>query len=108
MVEAFKAVYAKMDLVFPMDPYDQLRTAIGAVFKSWQNPRAIKYRQLNGIAGLRGTAVTVQTMVYGNMNEQSGTGVCFTRNPSTGEKALFGEYLKNAQGEDVVAGALLC
>jgi pyruvate,orthophosphate dikinase len=89
---------------FPQDPKVQLYMAIDAVFESWNNPRAITYRKLNGIADTWGTAVNVQTMVYGNRGGNSGTGVAFTRNPSTGEKRFFGEYLINAQGEDVVAG----
>lgn len=89
---------------FPSDPYEQLVKAVNAVFQSWNNPRAIKYRDLNDIRGLLGTAVNVQAMVFGNMGETSGTGVCFTRNPSTGENKFYGEYLINAQGEDVVAG----
>ena len=89
---------------FPQDPSVQLEMAIEAVFKSWNNPRAIHYRKLNQIPSDLGTAVNIQTMVFGNMGENSLTGVGFTRNPSTGEKKLFGEYLDNAQGEDVVAG----
>ncbi|NLF22984.1 MAG: pyruvate, phosphate dikinase [Lentisphaerae bacterium] len=90
---------------FPTDAYDQLRRGIHAVFGSWNNPRAIKYRELNDIRGLLGTAVNVQSMVFGNSGSQSGTGVAFTRDPSTGENRYFyGEYLVNAQGEDVVAG----
>ncbi len=89
---------------FPQEPYDQLKKAINAVFKSWNNPRANKYRELNDIRGLLGTAVNIQSMVFGNMGETSGTGVCFTRDPSTGENKFYGEYLVNAQGEDVVAG----
>ena len=89
---------------FPQDPMDQLWQAIAAVFGSWNNPRAIKYREINGIPHNWGTAVNVQSMVFGNMGDDSGTGVCFTRDPSTGEKVFFGEYLMNAQGEDVVAG----
>ncbi|MEX2362540.1 MAG: pyruvate, phosphate dikinase [Balneolaceae bacterium] len=89
---------------FPEDPKDQLIYAINAVFESWNNERAVKYRKINNIKGLIGTAVTVQAMVFGNMGKDSGTGVCFTRNPSTGEADLYGEYLINAQGEDVVAG----
>ncbi len=89
---------------FPINPRDQLRMAINAVFGSWNNPRAITYRQLNDIKGLLGTAVSVQAMVFGNMGISSGTGVCFTRNPSNGENVFYGEYLINAQGEDVVAG----
>ena len=89
---------------FPQDPKVQLMEAIKAVFRSWDNPRAIVYRRLNDIPGDWGTAVNVQEMVYGNMGDDSGTGVAFTRNPSTGEKKLYGEFLMNAQGEDVVAG----
>ena len=89
---------------FPEDPDEQLRQAIAAVFDSWHNPRARKYRQVHGIADDIGTGVTVQAMVFGNQGWDSGTGVAFTRNPSTGEKTLYGEYLLNAQGEDVVAG----
>ena len=89
---------------FPQDPMDQLWRAIAAVFGSWNNPRAVKYREINNIPHEWGTAVNVQSMVFGNMGEDSGTGVCFTRDPSTGEKVFFGEYLMNAQGEDVVAG----
>jgi len=89
---------------FPQDPKDQLRKAVDAVFGSWHNERAIRYRQLNDIRGLIGTAVNIQAMVFGNMGETSGTGVCFTRDPSTGKNYFYGEYLMNAQGEDVVAG----
>ena len=89
---------------FPQDPKIQLIEAIKAVFRSWNNDRAITYRRLNDIPSSWGTAVNVQEMVYGNRGETSGTGVAFTRNPATGEKVLYGEYLMNAQGEDVVAG----
>ncbi|MDR0377606.1 MAG: pyruvate, phosphate dikinase [Spirochaetaceae bacterium] len=89
---------------FPQDPHDQLWGAVNAVFGSWMNERAIRYRQLNEIRGLKGTAVNVQTMVFGNFGNDSGTGVCFSRDPSTGKKEFYGEYLMNAQGEDVVAG----
>ena len=89
---------------FPQDPHAQLWGAIGAVFGSWMNQRAITYRRLYGIPESWGTAVNVQAMVFGNMGETSATGVAFTRNPSTGEKKLYGEFLINAQGEDVVAG----
>ena len=89
---------------FPQDPHDQLWGAIGAVFGSWMNQRAITYRRLHNIPESWGTAVNVQAMVFGNMGETSATGVAFTRNPSTGEKKLYGEFLINAQGEDVVAG----
>src|SRR5690606_11376728 len=89
---------------FPQDTGEQLWGAIGAVFGSWQNARAITYRRLHGIPDDWGTAVTVQAMVFGNMGETSATGVAFTRNPSTGAKEIFGEFLINAQAEDVVAG----
>ena len=89
---------------FPQDPHAQLWGAIGAVFGSWMNQRAITYRRLYGVPESWGTAVNVQAMVFGNMGETSATGVAFTRNPSTGEKKLYGEFLINAQGEDVVAG----
>ncbi len=105
LVDVYKQVlleeYGK---TFPQNPMDQLWAAIGAVFGSWNNPRAKKYRQMHGYSDDWGTAVNVQSMVFGNTGETSGTGVCFTRNPSTGEKVFFGEYLMNAQGEDVVAG----
>ena len=89
---------------FPQDPLEQLQAAIDAVFGSWNNPKAIKYREINGIKALKGTAVNVQSMVFGNFGDDSGTGVCFSRDPSTGENYFYGEYLMNAQGEDVVAG----
>ncbi|NCN95834.1 MAG: pyruvate, phosphate dikinase, partial [Bdellovibrionales bacterium] len=89
---------------FPNDPMEQLWLAVAAVFRSWDNPRANKYRQINGIPHDWGTAVNVQSMVFGNMGDDCATGVCFTRDPSTGAKRFFGEYLVNAQGEDVVAG----
>ena len=89
---------------FPQEPYEQLTGAIEAVFNSWQNKRAVTYRKINNIPDVWGTGATVQTMVFGNLNNQSGTGVAFTRNPSNGDKELYGEYLINAQGEDVVAG----
>lgn len=89
---------------FPSDPYVQLELSISAVFNSWHTPRAVKYRELNDIPHEIGTAVNVQSMVFGNLGETSGTGVCFTRNPSTGENIFYGEFLMNAQGEDVVAG----
>ena len=105
LVDRYKAIYRKATgHMFPVDPYEQLYLAINAVFDSWMNDRAVRYRQINDITGLRGTAVNVQAMVYGNMGDASGTGVCFTRNPATGENKLFGEFLQNAQGEDVVAG----
>jgi pyruvate,orthophosphate dikinase len=89
---------------FPQDPHEQLLGAIEAVFSSWQNKRAITYRKINNISDSLGTGATIQTMVFGNLNDKSGTGVAFTRNPSNGSKELYGEYLINAQGEDVVAG----
>ncbi len=102
---AYEKVYkqhTKQD--FPQDPYRQLEMAIEAVFASWMTPRAVRYREVESIRGLLGTAVNVQSMAYGNMGEDSGTGVAFTRNPSTGENKFYGEFLVNAQGEDVVAG----
>jgi pyruvate,orthophosphate dikinase len=105
VVKQYKAVYKKHTKEdFPQDPMDQLWSAIDAVFGSWMNPRAIHYRKINNIRGLRGTAVNVQSMVFGNFGNDSGTGVAFTRDPSTGKKVFYGEYLMNAQGEDVVAG----
>ncbi len=105
VVDRYEDVYKKeVGEPFPADPYEQMFKTIDAVFGSWDNPRAIKYRQMNDIRGLLGTAVNVQTMVFGNMGETSGTGVAFTRDPSTGENAFYGEFLMNAQGEDVVAG----
>ncbi len=105
LARQFKAEYkAKIGEDFPSDPKEQLMGAIEAVFRSWDNPRANVYRRMNDIPYSWGTAVNVQPMVYGNLNNRSGTGVAFTRDPATGEKALFGEYLINAQGEDVVAG----
>ncbi|MBD3245464.1 MAG: pyruvate, phosphate dikinase [Candidatus Omnitrophica bacterium] len=105
LVGRYKKVYKKYtNEEFPQKPRTQLWHAINAVFNSWNNERAIAYREINEIRGLLGTAVNVQTMVFGNMGDDSGTGVGFTRDPSTGEKSLYGEYLMNAQGEDVVAG----
>ena len=106
LVNRFKKVYSENmnGEDFPQDPKEQLMGAVKAVFRSWDNPRAIVYRRMNDIPGDWGTAVNVQSMVFGNMGETSGTGVAFTRNPSTGEKGIYGEYLINAQGEDVVAG----
>ena len=105
VVEKYKAVYKKhVGELFPQDGKLQLKHAINAVFGSWMTERAVKYRHLNKIAGLLGTAVNVQAMVFGNMGNDCGTGVCFTRNPSTGKKEFYGEFLMNAQGEDVVAG----
>ena len=105
VIKEFEALYkAEMGTDFPQDPHQQLIEAVTAVFRSWDNPRAIYYRRMNDIPGDWGTAVNVQAMVFGNMGETSGTGVAFTRNPSTGEAKIYGEYLINAQGEDVVAG----
>src|SRR5262249_14624224 len=105
LVAEFKAlVKMRKGVDFPDDPEEQLWGAIGAVFGSWNNDRAIVYRKLNDIPESWGTAVNVQSMVFGNMGSDSGTGVAFTRDPSTGENVFYGEYLMNAQGEDVVAG----
>ncbi len=105
LCEAYKNVYQRsVGEVFPQNPFKQLELAIEAVFKSWNGDRAVSYRRIQGIVGLNGTAVNIQTMVFGNMGEDSGTGVAFTRNPATGENHFYGEYLVNAQGEDVVAG----
>ncbi|MBR6473035.1 MAG: pyruvate, phosphate dikinase [Firmicutes bacterium] len=105
IIVGYKAlVKAETGKDFPQDPREQLIEAVKAVFRSWMNDRAILYRKLNGISGKLGTAVNVQSMVFGNMGDDSGTGVAFTRSPSTGEKKIFGEFLVNAQGEDVVAG----
>ena len=105
LADTFKAKYeAAIGKEFPQDPKEQLMGAIKAVFRSWNTPRAVYYRRMNDIPSSWGTAVNVQEMVFGNMGDTSGTGVAFSRNPSTGEKGLFGEFLMNAQGEDVVAG----
>lgn len=105
LVELFKAFYKnELKSEFPEEPKEQLMGAIEAVFRSWNNPRAIYYRKMNDIPSSWGTAVNVQMMVFGNMGNDCGTGVAFTRNPSTGENKLYGEFLMNAQGEDVVAG----
>lgn len=105
VIAGFKALYKEeKGTDFPQNPADQLIEAVTAVFRSWDNPRAIYYRRMNDIPGDWGTAVNVQSMVFGNMGDTSGTGVAFTRNPSTGEAKIYGEYLINAQGEDVVAG----
>jgi len=105
VVDKYKSVYRKyVGELFPQDGRVQLKHAIDAVFGSWMIPRAVRYRELNNITGLLGTAVNVQAMVFGNMGNDCGTGVCFTRNPSTGKKEFYGEFLMNAQGEDVVAG----
>ncbi|MEM5948315.1 pyruvate, phosphate dikinase [Spirochaetia bacterium 38H-sp] len=105
LVSRYKELYKRVKGEdFPQDTKVQLWGAIDAVFNSWENERAIKYRQINNIKGLKGTAVNVQAMVFGNFGEDSGTGVCFSRDPSTGENVFYGEFLMNAQGEDVVAG----
>jgi len=105
LVKEYKDVIKKAKGTdFPQDPIKQLYLSVNAVFNSWNNYRAIRYREINNIKGLIGTAVNIQAMVFGNLGEDSGTGVCFTRNPSTGEAKFYGEYLMNAQGEDVVAG----
>ncbi|MDR1030737.1 MAG: pyruvate, phosphate dikinase [Treponema sp.] len=105
LVSQYKKIVKKYtNAEFPQNPLEQLWGAINAVFGSWMNERAIKYRQLNGIKNIKGTAVNVQSMVFGNFGNDSGTGVCFSRDPSTGENVFYGEYLMNAQGEDVVAG----
>lgn len=105
VVRRYKELYKnELGKEFPDDPYEQLRLAIGAVFGSWMGKRAVEYRRLNKIADDLGTAVNIVTMVYGNMGTDSGTGVAFTRDPATGEDELYGEFLSNAQGEDVVAG----
>jgi pyruvate,orthophosphate dikinase len=102
--DKFRAIYSKAGIATPLTLKDQLRVCIDTVFKSWMGERAIEYRKIENIPDDLGTAVTVQAMVFGNMNDQSGSGVLFTRDPSTGEKKIFAEYLPNAQGEDVVAG----
>jgi pyruvate,orthophosphate dikinase len=105
LVQAYKDVYRKhAGEDFPQDPFQQLSLAIEAVFRSWNAPRAIRYREINHLHGYKGTAVNIQAMVFGNLGDDSGTGVAFTRSPSTGENEIFGEFLVNAQGEDVVAG----
>ncbi|RKZ29491.1 pyruvate, phosphate dikinase, partial [bacterium] len=105
LVNRYKKIYKDFTgQEFPSEPIEQLQKSIDAVFKSWNNPRAIRFRELNNITGLLGTAVNVQAMVFGNMGENSGTGVAFTRDPASGENEFYGEYLINAQGEDVVAG----
>ncbi len=104
LVERFEEIYDKNGKIFPQDPFEQLKDAVEAVFKSWNNKRAVEYRKIHGIPDDLGTAVNVQEMVFGNLNNRSATGVAFTRDPATGEKELFGEFLVNAQGEDVVAG----
>ena len=105
LCESYKRVFKKnFGKPFPQDPIKQLEMAVEAVFRSWMQSRAIRYRQVENITGLLGTAVNVQSMVFGNMGDDSGTGVAFTRDPSTGKNKFYGEFLVNAQGEDVVAG----
>ena len=105
LVSEFRAlIRRRVGRDIPQNPEEQLWEAIGAVFGSWNNERAITYRRINNIPGDWGTAVTVQSMVFGNLGDDCATGVAFTRNPSTGEKGIYGEFLVNAQGEDVVAG----
>tara|TARA_B100000029_G_scaffold367926_1_gene361369 strand:+ start:2328 stop:5045 length:2718 start_codon:yes stop_codon:yes gene_type:complete len=105
LVSSFKSeISEKLEVTFPTDPWEQLWSAIGAVFASWNSERAVIYRELNGFSNDWGTAVNVQAMVFGNLGDDCATGVAFTRNPKTGERAIFGEFLTNAQGEDIVAG----
>src|SRR3954468_21911128 len=105
LVRRYKAVYkAHVGKDFPQDPKDQLWAAIMAVFNSWEGDKAVEYRRIERITGLKGTAVNVQAMVFGNTGNNSGTGVAFTRDPNSGANEFFGDYLVNAQGEDVVAG----
>jgi len=105
LIKEFKAIYKKqIGKEFPQNPMDQLWGAISAVFGSWMAEKAVTYRRVEKIQGVIGTAVNVVQMVFGNMGETSGTGVCFTRDPNTGENVFYGDYLVNAQGEDVVAG----
>jgi len=104
LVGKYKEVFGRNGFEVPTDPYEQLKNSISAVFMSWMVPRAVKYREIHKIRGLAGTAVNVQSMVYGNLGDRSGTGVCFTRSPTDGTHKLYGEFLINAQGEDVVAG----
>jgi pyruvate,orthophosphate dikinase len=104
LIAKFKEIGEKLGKPVPQDPWEQLRAGIGAVFGSWMSKKAITYRKLNNIPGDWGTAVNVQAMVFGNSGEDSATGVCFSRDPATGENKFYGEYLINAQGEDVVAG----
>ncbi len=105
LVAQYKAlIKKKLKKDFPSDPFEQLWGSIGAVFGSWMNDRAILYRKMNGIEDSWGTAVNIQAMVFGNMGDDCATGVAFTRDPSTGDNRFYGEYLINAQGEDVVAG----
>lgn len=104
VVREFKELYRREGKAFPENVREQLVEAVHAVFESWESDRARTYRDINKITGVKGTAVTVQSMAFGNMGDTSGTGVVFTRSPSTGEDKLYGEFLTNAQGEDVVAG----
>jgi len=106
LCDEYKQVYEEHNKHFPTDPYEQLHACVKAVFGSWMTPRAVKYREIHNIRNLIGTATNIQAMVFGNMGDDSGTGVAFSRNPSTGENVMYGEYLINAQGEDVVAGKL--
>ena len=104
LIDEYKKIVKSAGKEFPLEPEKQLRLAIDAVFRSWNTPRANTYRKIHGISSELGTAINVLSMVFGNLGDDCGTGVCFTRNPSTGENKLYGEYLVNAQGEDVVAG----
>ena len=104
LVEAFRVIVARTGLAFPDDPWEQLRGAVMAVFRSWDSPRAVAYRRATGLGNDGGTAVTIQAMVFGNIGAGSASGVAFTRNPNSGEPGMFGEYVPTAQGEDVVAG----
>jgi pyruvate, orthophosphate dikinase len=107
LCERYQHVYKEHNMTFPDDPFDQVQACVKAVFGSWNADRAIKYREIHGITSLMGTACNLQTMVFGNLGSTSGTGVAFSRDPGTGENAIRGEYLINAQGEDVVAGKTL-
>jgi pyruvate, orthophosphate dikinase len=104
LCERYHQVYKDHNRTFPTDPFDQVKACVKAVFRSWNADRAIKYREIHGITSLMGTACNLQAMVFGNLGVTSGTGVAFSRDPGTGENAIRGEYLINAQGEDVVAG----
>ena len=106
---AYQAVYrAHVGSDFPQNPYDQLRASIEAVFRSWNAPRAVRYREISGIVGLQGTAVNVQVMVFGNMGDDSGTGVAFTRDPSTGANQFYGEFLVNAASKCLCSTPIPC
>jgi pyruvate, orthophosphate dikinase len=104
LCERYHQVYKDHNMTFPTDPFDQVKACVKAVFGSWNADRAIKYREIHGITSLMGTACNLQAMVFGNLGVTSGTGVAFSRDPGTGENAIRGEYLINAQGEDVVSG----